>query len=248
MNWSKLKSIMIFLLFGINIFLLIFMGITTFNENKISDKVITATVNTLNAQGFECDESIIPRRDYSLPVLTIKFYSAVELSDMFFGKQMAFRTENDSLIAENGNRILTVKSNYFSFSSGKTPVKSDYKTLSKALKKAGIDISESVYDSENNYFYGMYKNANLFNMYIKAETDANGELCVVEAQWPRFIRLGPKQTLSFFRRIMKLKEGFPNGGRIENIELGYELMPPQGDNYEMVPAWRITVGSNSKLF
>ena len=94
----------------------------------------------------------------------------------------------------------------------------------------------------------MYKNANLFNMYIKAETDANGELCVVEAQWPRLIRLGHKQTLSFFRRIMKLKEGFPNGGRIENIELGYELMPPQGDNYEMVPAWRITVGSNSKLF
>ncbi|MEE0867777.1 MAG: hypothetical protein UIL37_05705 [Clostridia bacterium] len=248
MNWSKLKSIMIFMLFGINIFLLIFMGITTFNENRISDKVITATVNTLKAQGFECDEAIIPRRDYSLPVLTIKFYSAVELSDMFFGKQMPFRTENDSLIAENGNKVLTVKSNYFSFSSGKTPVKSDYKTLCKALKKAGIDISESVYDSENNYFYGMYKNANLFNMYIRAETDKNGELCVVEAQWPSLIRLGSQQNLSFFSRIMKIKEGFPNGGKIENIELGYELKPPHGDNYEMVPSWRITVGGNPKLF
>ena len=53
-----------------------------------------------------------------LPDYTARFYSANELSDIFFDAQLAFRTTANSLIATKGTQTLTVSGNHFLYESG----------------------------------------------------------------------------------------------------------------------------------
>lgn len=88
MNWSRVKSIMIFFLIGINVFLLIVFGLITYRENYIPDSVIDAAASVLASEGFPCDSDLIPNMYKSAAVLNTDFYTASELSDAFFGRQL----------------------------------------------------------------------------------------------------------------------------------------------------------------
>ena len=87
MNWSKIKSIMICFLIAINIFLLAFLSITVFRQNTIPDKVLSASVEVLKKEGFDCDAELLPTVYYTLPSLSAQFYSAASLSDLFFKRK-----------------------------------------------------------------------------------------------------------------------------------------------------------------
>lgn len=248
MNWSKIKSIMICFLITMNIFLLAFLAITTFNESKVPHEVIDASIKVLKRDGFECEKRIIPSSYQIMPSLSAQFYSASSLSDLFFGKQMAFKTSENSLVASEGKATLTVSGNYFLYENG-YDADSSYSPgkIKRALEKIGIDMSDSVYDEQTGFFYCMYRNYNLFNMYIEAKVDSDGELCYVSAQWPSKLTPIEKQTFSFTESIMDLKKIFPEGGKITMIECGYSLHHMRGEKYVFSPSWRINVNNIQKI-
>ena len=99
MDWSKVKNIIILFLISINIFLIIVMGITTFQENYIPGEVLDAAVKVMKNDGFICDKAILPDTYKKATVLKAEFYSASELSEIFFGDQVPFRTKKNTLIA-----------------------------------------------------------------------------------------------------------------------------------------------------
>ncbi len=248
MKWTNIKNIMLAFLVVINTLLLSYMGITTWKQNSIPDSVIKSSIKLLENEGFRCSEEIFPSSYRELPVLDVAFYSASDLSELFFERQLAFRTVDNTLVAKEGSATLSVSSNHFVYESGNSPVKDiSYKKTKNALKDLGLDMSGAVYNEDDGYFYKMYKNANLFNMYIEAKLDKNGNLCYVEAQWPK--ELTPKENvkMSFIEKLMKIKDAFPAGGKVQNIELGYSLRSFGGSNYSFDPAWRVNVNDELKI-
>ncbi len=248
MSWSRIKSIMVYFLIAMNLFMAIFIVWTNYRDTHIPGKVIQAAEDILKRDGFECDKKLIPRSTYELPVLDTSFYSADELSEMFFGKQLPFKTDKESLVATEKDAVLTVTGNYFEYSSSKKPGNTrSEKELKEALEKAGINMDGTVYDEKENCFYRMYEGINLFNMYIKAELDRNGNLCNISAQWPTELTVRDKTTLSFVTSVTKVKAAFPDGGKITMIEKGYSLAQLGNNNYRFVPSWRMKVDGELKI-
>ena len=111
----------------------------------------------------------------------------------------------------------------------------------------GIDMKGAVYDEKENCFYRMYNKANLFNMSIQAKLDKDGNLCYVNGYWPKELTAGERKKFSFIESAVKLKDYFPGGGSIENIELGFSLISNGGEKYIFTPAWRVKVNGESKI-
>lgn len=231
-----------------NLFMASFIAVTNYRDTHIPNKVIRAAADILEQDGFQCDEKLIPTSTYELPVLDAAFYTTNELSEIFFGKQLPFKTDKDSLIATNGEETLTVTENYFVYNTGKKENKSaTEKKLRQVLEKTGFDMDGAVYDEKEACFYRMYKGTNLFNMYIKAKIDQNGELCHISALWPTEITSHEKVKLSFVASVTKVKEIFPNGGKISLIEKGYSLTALGNNNYRFIPSWRVKVGKELQI-
>ena len=248
MNWSKIKTIMISFLIAMNLFMIAFIAMSELRESKVPDEVVSACADILKKDGFSLDKSIIPTTTYNLPILRVSFYSASDLSEMFFGRQLAFRTSGNSLVANEGSLKLTVYENNFIYGTGNSGDDSySGREIKRALKKLGFDMSDAVYDEKENCFYYMYSGVNLFNMYIKAEIDAFGNLSYVSAQWPGSLAADEEKTLSFATQVTKLKETFPDGGNITLIEPGYSLVSRGGGSSVFLPSWRAMAGNELKI-
>lgn len=247
MKWSKIKSLMIYFLVAMNLFMLTFIAFDSYRKTVIPQKVITASLKVLNASGFECSKKDFPDSNYYLPSLDVEFYSASDLSELFFGRQVAFGTTGNSLVANYNDAKLTVYSNHFDYKTKNTAKKASEKELKKALEKIGIDTDGIVYDKKENCFYKMHKNTNLFNMYISAQLDEHGEICSISAQWPKRISALSRQKVTFTESLTKLRKAFPEGGKIKRIELGYALKSLGGDKYKFIPSWRVNVNGEIKI-
>ncbi len=247
MRWTKIKSIMIYFLIAMNLFMLTFIAFDAYRKTVIPDNVIEASLEVLEKSGFECDSKDFPKSNYYLSPLDVTFYSASDLSELFFGRQVAFGTADNSLIAKHNNAVLKVYSNHFTYTTRKAPKKASEKELKKALKNIGIDTKSIVFDKKEKCFYKMYKNYNLFNMYINIELDKQGEICNMSAQWPKEIADLGRERIAFTESLTKLKKAFEGGGSIKKIELGYALRSLGGEKYKFVPAWRVNVDGEIKI-
>ena len=231
-----------------NIFMIAIIAITTQNRESIPKEVVEASVSILTKSGFIIGSEKFPDTYHMLPDYSTKFYSASELSNLFFKKQTAFRTTGNSLVATSGSQTLTVNGNHFIYESGRQEAKSvSYSTIKKKLESLGIDMKGAVYDEKENCFYRMYNKANLFNMSIQAKLDKDGNLCYVNGYWPKELTAGERKKFSFIESAVKLKDYFPGGGSIENIELGFSLISNGGEKYIFTPAWRVKVNGESKI-
>lgn len=248
MNWSKIKTLMIYFLLGMNIFMIAFIAISMWRDYAVPDNVINATLNILEKNNFECEKTLIPTTTYDLSDLNVSFYSESELSEIFFSKQLAFKTSEKSLVAQSGGATLTVTDSHFVFENGKSADTTvSERRIKKALKNAGINMDFAVYDKKERCFYRMYNGVNLFNMYLKAELDHNGEICYVSALWPGELTPYNDVRLSFSASIKKVKEAFPEGGKIELVEPGYLLIPVGGNRYTFKPSWRVKINGELKI-
>ena len=247
MKWSKIKNIMICFLLVMNLSMLAFISLDSYKKTVIPDNVIGASLKVLEDSGFKCSKEDFPTSNHYLPSLSVTFYSASDLSELFFKEQVAFGTSDNSLVARHDGAILKVYSNHFTYSTGKTAKKASEKELKRALKNIGIDTKSIVFDKKEKCFYKMYKNYNLFNMYISIELDNEGEICSISAQWPKEVIDLSREKIAFTQSITKLKTAFPDGGSISKIELGYALRFLGGENYKFVPAWRVNVDGEIKI-
>lgn len=247
MKWSKLKNMIICFLLAMNLFMLSFIAFDSYKKSVIPDNVIKASFKVLEDSGFKCSKEDFPKHNHYLPPLNVTFYSASDLSELFFGRQVAFGTSDNSLVAKHDGAVLKVYSNHFAYTTGKPAKKASEKELKKALKSLGIDTKSIVFDKKEKCFYKMYKNYNLFNMYINIELDKQGEICNMSAQWPKEIVDLGREKIAFTESLTKLKKAFPTGGNIKKIELGYSLRFLGGEKYKFVPEWRVNVGGEIKI-
>lgn len=247
MNWIKLKNLMLWFLIFMNIILIFIISISTLKEKNMPDNVVNAGIELLEKDGFTCKKEVFPKNYETLPSLSAQFYTANELSDIFFGTQVAFKTEKNSLIAVYDDKTLTVTGNYFLYETNNDAVNSSDLAILSKLKKLGLDMRGATYDSKTGYFYKMHNHLNLFNIYLQAKLDDDGEICYLSAHWPQIISASDSKHLSFTSEVLKIKKHFPDGGNITNIELGYSMQYIRKDKYTFSPAWRVTVDNEMKI-
>ena len=248
MKWTNIKSIMVGFLIVMNLFMLGTIAVTTKQQSIVPEEVIDSAISVMKESGFEIGKDIFPKSYVALPSYNTQFYSASDLSELFFGKQVAFRTKDKSLVATEGSAVLTVNNNHFLYGSGSTAVSSGSAySLVKTLKKKGFDMKGAVYDKEAGYFYRMYNGVNLFNMFIEVSLDSDGEICYMKAQWPKKLVSGERKRISFIESMQKLNPAFPAGGKIKNIELGYSLKSAGGEKFTFTPSWRVQVDDQIRI-
>lgn len=248
MKWTSIKSIMVWFLIAMNLLMLGIIAIISKEQSIIPEEVISSAVSVMKQSGFEIKREIFPDRYVTIPSYSTQFYSASDLSELFFQKQVAFRTAGKSLVATEGNAVLTVNDNHFIYENGSSAISSESVfSLTKALKKKGFDMKGAVYDKKSGCFYRMYNGVNLFNMYIEVNLDNSGEICYMKAQWPKKLTPGERKRISFIESTQKLKTVFPEGGKIENIELGYSLRSAGGENFTFTPSWRVQINDEIKI-
>ena len=248
MKWSSIKNIMVWFLIFMNLFMLAIITATSLKKAYIPDNVIKSSLSVIRQSGFEIEDDIFPKKYYTRPTYKAQFYSASDLSELFFRKQIAFRTEGDSLVGSEGRAQLIVNDNFFSYDSGySADDKFSSRELKRVLEKMGFDMQGAVFDEKTGYFYKMYNGSNLFNMSLEAKLDSDGEICYVKAHWPKTLIEGEKMKLSFIESSAKLKNIFPNGGKIKNIELGYSLHSLGGDTFLFTPAWRVNISGTPEI-
>lgn len=228
--------------------MIVVIAITTHNRESVPQEVVDASVSVLTKSGFSIGKETFPDTYHMLPDYSTKFYSASELSNLFFKKQAAFRTTGNSLVATVGSETLTINGNHFVYDNGRQEAETaSHSAIRKKLESIGIDMKGAVYDDKENCFYRMYNKANLFNMSIQAKLDKDGNLCYVNGYWPKELTAGERKKFSFLESAVKLKDYFPDGGNIEDIELGFSLVSSGGEKYIFTPAWRVKVNGELKI-
>ena len=115
MKWSNIKNIMIGFLIFMNVFLLAIITTTTIQKSYIPQDVTASAISVIEKAGFELNHDIFPQKFLSLPTYKAQFYSASDLSELFFKRQIAFRTEGESLVGTEARAELIVNDNFFSY-------------------------------------------------------------------------------------------------------------------------------------
>ena len=210
---------MVWFLIFMNLFMLAIITVTSIKKAYIPEDVIKASLSVIRQAGFEIADDIFPVKYYTRPTYKAQFYSASDLSELFFEKQIAFRTEGDSLVGTEGRAQLIVNDNFFSYDSGYSADESfSQKELKRALEKTGFDMTGAVYDEKTGYFYKMYNGSNLFNMSLEAKLDEDGENQHRNCRRAFFERLGgndlANRLLECFKADEQDEEGDDHGGDV----------------------------------
>ena len=83
---SMVDNIMVGFLILMNLFMLVIIAVTTMQQSYIPERVINAAIKVIRQSGFEISDDIFPKTYYTLPSYRAQFYSASDLSDLFFGQ------------------------------------------------------------------------------------------------------------------------------------------------------------------
>lgn len=249
MKWSSIKNLMLGFLVVMNIFVISAAAVRRYKSEKIPPLVLAASAEAMENSGVSCDESLLPDKYLSMERIKGEFFSAAELSKMFFSEQLAFQTDERTLIANKDGAQLLVEELGFAYYSEAKTVESSEKELRSALKKMGFDMRYAQYGGEGE-FYCSYKGKTVFDMYIRASLGEDGSLARVEACWPKLTSAGSFQTgLSIIGSITAIGEAF-SGGEIKEIEAGYSLVQNDSSSSAVFRcAWRVTLkDGRSKIF
>ena len=230
-----------------NILLLTIISLSTLIEENMPENAVDAGIKILSESGLDCSRDVFPKTFKSIPVLTAKFYSATELSEIFFDKQLAFKTEGNSLIATSDNATLTITDNHFTYKTTDEGSSTSSSKILKKLKKIGFNMDGATYDDSKKLFIKKINNLEIFNMYLDAKLNNENEICFVSGYWPVITSVGENEHLSFSSHVLKVKDIFPDGGKITAIELGYSADNFKKGKFAFKPSWKITVNDETRI-
>ena len=251
MKWSVVKNLMLGLLIVMNIFMIGSMLLQRFNSEKIPPLVAAAAIDALDGRGIRCDSGLIPDSYLTVRTFNGRFFTATELSRMFFGEELAFQAEDRTLIARHGSAELRVEDECFWYDSGLPAVGCDENKLRRALKKLGLDMSHAVFGGGEWQFDYSYDNRPVFGMYIRAFLTEDGQIAKVEARWPTAISSSARRTgISIIGCIPEVISRFPSGGTVSGLEAGYSAVINETTGAcSFAPAWRMTMeDGTSEIF
>ncbi|MBR5518885.1 MAG: two-component system regulatory protein YycI [Clostridia bacterium] len=253
MEWSKIKTILIWIFVIVNIFLFSMYFRDMYAGNEISDDVVSDTITVLAKNNVEITEDVMPRDLTDVKIFNVekKYNSISELIENVkktsSGNGIAYF--NDENVSVRGrNFTCTVNSN------GNVSDTEDH--AEEELEKTGLlsDVDYSVRKSgEYVYFYLKHDNMIFFDSYIRVkctnkgiqEIYGNNWYCDKITEGSMAQTISPAQVLIDFAVQMQFEQKV----KITKVEAGYYI----GNREESVrvtafPVWEISVSDGSVYY
>ncbi|MBE7015467.1 MAG: hypothetical protein E7417_01425 [Ruminococcaceae bacterium] len=260
MNWSRAKTILIFLFLCTAIFQFTVLSTSDKKANKISTDIITSTVEILKANNITVNEKLIPSKNYSLPLATadnaITDYN--EFAKFVLGESITPNENNEFTSALGFIRFYANRFNYTPSETNFLLLKADSlsKDCEEYLNTLGLDTSDS---SENQSKTGNQTEIILtntvdgypiFNSQIKVTVN-DGKLTNSQGTWFNVVDKDSPVKLKSITSVLidLLKENIQKPATIADIKLGYTI--PESNVFQksviLIPVWQITLEDGNKI-
>jgi regulatory protein YycI of two-component signal transduction system YycFG len=267
MDWSKAKSILIYIFIGLNVFLIVYMSMYKFDKG-ISRETVANTREILSQRGISL-ECAIP--DYSSDTARL-IYENGELDraglvhKLFSSSIEPHDNMKKNLeIAEGSKKLVFRDRNFFAYTDEKPSGQLDMsdkdemeKYLREFLKDLGLHISNYEVDwfsrnaDEGATFvftekYGKYL---VFDNYTRVMVTKNG-ITNLECRYSRVKGLS-KELTKIMPAYKVLLKNFSTGEglAIINIDFGFKGYEPEGETlqYSEAPAWRVRLKDGTSRY
>lgn len=258
MNWSRAKTILIFLFLATAIFQLTVLFSSDKKANKVSPDVISATVEILAKNNISINEKIIPNRNYSLPLISADnaIIDYTEFAESVLGEDIIPKENNEFSSSLGSIRFYSNRFNYTPSDTDTIKADNILKSCTEFLTNLGFDLSEyneqqtKTDDQVKIEFTNAADGYPVFNSQIQVSVKNNK---IVNAQGTWF-NITDKDTPIRLKSITAvlidlLKEEIQKPATITDIQLGYTI--PESNVFQksviLIPAWQITFEDGNKI-
>jgi len=272
MDWSKVKSILIYMFVALNIVLFVNIIIAS-GSNRVSRAILSNTAAILEAKGavLECKipdnagEAGVPEYKDSKADLSVIIKLLISDAVVEGGGDESSSAVPPVISPDGNAKVTFINGSGFLYEStgnereaGRPLSPGDLeKAVRQLFKKAGIPVSDfitdfaGVYEGRNTSFIRLvkkYRTVLLFDARIEAEADEEGivKLRFNDREIQRFTDLKP--IIPAYQILLKYFA--VEGAVIKGIDFGYKMykIDPEAQGYD-VPVWRIaTDAGNARYF
>lgn len=232
MEWSRIKTILIWIFAIVNIFLLSIYFKETSTGNFISEDVVTSTVEILKQSNVIVEKDVIPRRYENVKICNVE-NKYCNIAQMLEG------------VGVDQSRV-TVEGDGFSYIA-ETDEEAD--VLLESLLTSGYIKTEG---EDGEYYHLGFENKAFFDSFICVKTK-DGKIEVSGKNWlgDRFSDEGVSKIVSPAEILIDFAAEYGGGEEIsiKDIAAGYYI----GERTENVrvtaaPVWRITVSGGGEYY
>ncbi len=253
MEWSRIKTILIWVFVMVNIFLFAtyFKGIYT--GNRISDETLENTAIILKNNNISLDKDILDGNYSNAKICTVENkYNTI--SAMLENARKNAQDNGEKYISEENTKI---RGNTFT-----SAVNSDLKIsniekhVKKEMEKTGLlkNVSyKTVVENDGIYFYLKFDNKVFYDSYIRVVCTQKGIQEIYGHNWLGDVisdggiaeAMSPAEILVNFA----LNTDYKNNVTVTEMEKGYYI----GERFETLrvtafPVWKITVSDGKSYF
>lgn len=232
MEWSRIKTILIWIFAIVNIFLLSIYFKETSTGNIISEEVVASTVEILKQSNVSVDKDIVPRRYENVKICNMENkYSDVK-------QMLAGAGIDESKVAIDGNGFTYIAKD-----------KDEADGVLDLLLMSGYKKTEA---QDGEYYYLSFENKAFFDSFICVRS--NGESTeIIGKNWlgDRFSDEGVAKIVSPAEILIDFAAEYGGGEEItiKDITAGYYV----GERTENVrvtaaPVWRITLSGGEEFY
>lgn len=254
MEWSKIKTIFIWIFLFVNLFLFSVYFKSMYTGKSLDDDIIKSTVEVLKINNITAKEDVIPKNYDNARVCTVEnrfadvktFLKNVFETDR---KGIEFLTEDNVQIG--GNTFYSARKE-----DATLDIDNYVKYTEKVLEDAGI-ITAGTYKREEKdgflYFYLQFENKMFFDSYVRVKADSTGISEIFGINWlgDSIIEEGiaeavsPAEILVNFAAMGKREDNIV----INSMTAGYYL----GERDETIrvtaaPVWRISTSKGDYFY
>ncbi len=255
MDWYRIKTVLIFLFLGINLFLAALLGYESYSETRTNRARTAAAVETLEKSGITVSaevSSASPRlRALTLenPYADKAAFAARILGGEVVQMGTSFRQDGCAVhFTENG----------FSYEGTAPAVPADKKSI-KAMKSAleamgfSMRYAEGTLSGDAVHFIQKVDKMPLFGCALMVWPGEGGKIARMEGTWANILETaGEKKEISIAAEALLtfLQEGTHGGETVTETACGYAVLLA-ADGYrsaDAVPAWRIQTADGETYF
>ena len=258
MEWKKVKTILIYVLLGVNIFLAANFLSLGFEKKAAGGKALLSVVSILSENGISVSPDMIPKEKHMVAYEGVRDDNTEAAAALSFtgssqperpgGGIVNYASQTGTAVFRTGGvfsaQILNSK---MPESAGKA-----WEGLSTVLKNAGFDLSDisHVEKAENNLYsvecVQRISSFEVFNGRIKAEFSGDNTLALY-GKWAPFSKLSPmpdsmKETADLLLSLRGCLSGVGiSSGVVTSITDGYLITAPTTQKIRLSPVWEIRI-------
>ena len=255
MDWYRMKTVLIILFLGINLFLAALLGYESYSEHKVDQVKTEAILQTLERGGIKVEARLRP----SSPRLrALRLENPYADSFAFAARVLGDGAHHQENTFEKDGNKLSFTENGFIFEAASPavpPQKKHITSLKSALEAMGLSMRYATGKTENNavIFTQKVDGVPLFGAQLRVMPCADGSVSRIQGTWANIADIYgeksrvvlPAQALLTF-----LQEGTHEGETITDATCGYSVLLSDGAyrTADAVPAWRIETESGTVFF